>query len=193
MACCIERWLPHGHDQTPLMYKIMCLACLLKAELSDRAISSAVERLPYKQDVTGSIPVSPIPRISSFLGLIYVKRTILFSSMQRGPTLSITPKAAAELGRQAAFAGTPGIMHIDLLEDICGQGWLHIRIRPGHFSGVPIARSCGVTLFAPPEQVIRFKGLTLNYQGDLSGGGFLISSPSGNESCVCGAGFRQIT
>ena len=31
---------------------------------SPREISSAVERLPYKQDVTGSIPVSPTVRKS---------------------------------------------------------------------------------------------------------------------------------
>lgn len=30
------------------------------AKVANRAISSAVERLPYKQDATGSNPVSPI-------------------------------------------------------------------------------------------------------------------------------------
>ena len=35
--------------------------CRLQAELPGRAISSAVEHLPYKEIVTGSIPVSPIP------------------------------------------------------------------------------------------------------------------------------------
>lgn len=35
-------------------------ACRVQAESAGRAISSAVEHLPYKQIVTGSIPVSPI-------------------------------------------------------------------------------------------------------------------------------------
>ena len=110
--------------------------------------------------------------------------------MQKGSSLIITPTAAAELGRQASFAGTPGVMHLDLVEDTCGDGWLHIRLRPGGFIGVPVARIDGVTLFAPSEQVDLLKGLNLNYYGDLSGGGFLISSPEGSQGCTCGAGFR---
>ncbi len=81
-------------------------------------------------------------------------------------------------------------MHIDLVNDTCGEGWLHIRLRPGKFIGIPIARTDGVTLYAPEEQLPLFKGLILNYYGDLSGGGFLISSPEGSEGCSCGAGFR---
>ncbi len=110
--------------------------------------------------------------------------------MRKGSSLSITPAAAAELGRQAAFAGTPGVMHLDLLGDTCDQGWLHIRLRPGECAGVPIARTDGVTLFAPSEQLPLLRGLILNYYGNLSGGGFLISFPENSEPCSCGAGFR---
>ena len=102
----------------------------------------------------------------------------------------ITSTAAAELGRQAAFAGTPGKMHLDLVDDTCGEGWLHIRLRPGSADGVQIARTDGVTLFVPLEQLSLLKGLCLNYYGDLSGGGFLINFPEGYEGCACGAGFR---
>ncbi len=112
--------------------------------------------------------------------------------MQRSHILSITPTAAAELGRQAAFAGIPGMMHLDLIEDALGEGWLHIRLRPGSFTGVPIARTDGVTLYAPASQVSMLKGLSLNYYGDLSGGGFLISVPEGAQGCACGAGFRTL-
>ena len=35
-----------------------------------RAVSSAVERLPYKQDVTGSIPVPPIPQSLQLLSFV---------------------------------------------------------------------------------------------------------------------------
>ena len=110
--------------------------------------------------------------------------------MQKGLSLGITPTAAAELGRQAAFAGSPGAMHIDLLEDTCLEGWLHIRLQPGQNNGVPVARADGITLYAPVEQLGLLQGLKLNYYGDLSGGGFLISAPHGAEGCVCGAGFR---
>ena len=110
--------------------------------------------------------------------------------MQKGLSLSITPSAAAELGRQAAFAGSPGVMHLDLVEDTCLEGWLHIRLQPGLNNGVPVARADGITLFAPVEQLAFLKGLKLNYCGDLSGGGFLISPPDASECCACGSGFR---
>ncbi len=112
-------------------------------------------------------------------------------AIQMNRCLQITSTAAAELCRQSVFAGTPGIMHLDLVEDSPAQGWLHIRVRPGHFSGTPVGRADGVTLYAPEQQLSVLWGLTLNYYGDLSGGGFLISSPPGTERCGCGAGFRH--
>ena len=113
--------------------------------------------------------------------------------MQNGPGLKISATAVAELNRQAAFTGTPGIMHIDLLEDKCGEGWKFIRIRSGENDGVPIARADGITLYTSRDQILSFQGLTLNYFGDLSGGGFLISTPKGSEASPCGSGFRKLT
>ena len=110
--------------------------------------------------------------------------------MPQGRSLSITPKAAAELGRQASFARTPGLMHIDLVRDKHGGDWMHIRLRPGDLKGIPLARAEGVTLYAPPDQVETLSGLCLNYYGDLSGGSFLISTPGNAEGCSCGSGFR---
>ena len=111
-------------------------------------------------------------------------------SKQKVNSFSITPSAAAELVRQATFSGNPGVMLIELLEDSCGDGWLHIKLSPGTNQGIPIARADGVTLFAHAEQLPLLQGLRLNYFGDLSGGGFLISTPKGAESCSCGSGFR---
>ena len=110
--------------------------------------------------------------------------------MSTGCRLTITPIAAAELGRQAAFAGSAGMMHLDLVADSCGEGWLHIRLQPGQQNGVAIARADGITLYAPVGQLELLKGVRLNYYGDLSGGGFLIRPPENSECCACGAGFR---
>ena len=106
--------------------------------------------------------------------------------------LAISSSASAELVRQSAFAGTPGVMHIDLLEDTCSEGWLHIRVRAGENGGVPIARTDGITLYAPASQLDLLKGLNLNYYADLSGGGFTICAPEKSEACSCGTGFRVI-
>ena len=113
--------------------------------------------------------------------------------MKNGPGLLISATAAAELNRQAAFTGTPGIMHIDWLDDKCGEGWKFIRIRPGTNNGVPLARADGMTLYTPHDQIHLFQGLKLNYFGDLSGGGFLISTPQGAEPSPCGSGFRKLS
>ena len=42
--------------------------------------------------------------------------------MQNGSGLKISATAVAELNRQAAFTGTPGVMHIDLLDDKSERG-----------------------------------------------------------------------
>ena len=112
--------------------------------------------------------------------------------MRNGPGLTISSTAVAELTRQAAFTGTPGVMHIDLLDDNCGEGWKFIRVRSGQNNGVPIARADGITLYARRDQIPLFQGLKLNYFGDLSGGGFLISTPKGAEASPCGSGFRKL-
>ena len=106
--------------------------------------------------------------------------------------LTISKSATTELIRQSAFGGTPGEMHIDLLADNFNEGWLYIRLRCGKHSGVPIARTDGITLFAPSKQLDLLKDLKLDYFGDLSGGGFLISPPRGAQPSGCGTGFKVI-
>ena len=59
------------------------------------------------------------------------------------------------------------------------------RIREGVNNVVPIARTDGITLHAPAAQLDAIHGLNLNYFGDLSGCGFVISSPDGAEACTC--------
>ncbi len=109
--------------------------------------------------------------------------------MPRGNSLQLTAAAAAELCRQAAVAGTPGLMHLDLLENTCEQ-WA-IRLRPGHLSGLPVARGDGITLYCPGDQAPLLQGLRLDYKDDLSGGGFLVRSGPGVRSCACGAAFSR--
>ncbi len=104
--------------------------------------------------------------------------------------LSISQSAAAELLRQASFAGTPGEMFIDLISDFDKEGWLHITLKPGVCNGHPLARSGGVTLYADIRKFHLFKGLSLDYYCDLSGGGFLISAPQNAIRCSCGSGFK---
>lgn len=110
--------------------------------------------------------------------------------MPKGHSLRVTAAAAAELGRQASVAGTPGMIHLDLVESNC-QSWA-IRLRPGHLAGNPIARADGITVYAPADQLPLLTGLSLDYRGDLSGGGFLVRPGEGILNCACGAAFSRV-
>jgi len=106
--------------------------------------------------------------------------------------LSISQSAASELSRQASFGGSPGEMSIDLVEDKnCSEGWMHIKLRPG-CNGSPISRTEGVTLYADVKKFNLLKDLKLDYYVDLSGGGFLISTPKNAKRCSCGPGFKLL-
>ena len=107
-----------------------------------------------------------------------------------GANLQITAAAAAELGRQAAVAGTPGQMHLDLVSGSCETNV--IRIQPGAMGGIPIARGDGITLHAPATQAQDLGGLCLDYRSDLSGGGFLVTARTGVRSCACGSAFTRL-
>lgn len=107
-----------------------------------------------------------------------------------GATMHITATAAAELGRQAAVAGTPGLMHLDLSAGECEQNV--IRLQPGHLAGTPVARADGVTLHAPDAQRELLEGLTLDYRSDISGGGFLILGSDQVRCCACGSAFSRL-
>ena len=89
--------------------------------------------------------------------------------------LSISQTAASELSRQASFGGSPGEMSIALISD--EEGWMHIKLKPGTFNGSPISRTEGITLYADSKKFSLLKDLKLDYYSDLSGGGFLISTP----------------
>ena len=82
-----------------------------------------------------------------------------------------------------------GLMHLDLVEGSC-ERWA-IRLRPGHLAGTPVARADGITLYAPAAQLNLLQGLSLDYRGDLSGGGFLIRGGEGVTCCACGAAFSR--
>ena len=107
-----------------------------------------------------------------------------------GATLQITATAAAELGRQASVAGTPGVMHLDLTTGHCENNV--IRLQPGSLSGTPAARAEGVTLHVPDAQHALLEGLTLDYRSDISGGGFLILSSGAVRCCACGSAFSRV-
>ena len=100
--------------------------------------------------------------------------------------LRITPRAAAELCRQAARGGYPGSMAIELVAGSC-EAWA-LQLKAGS-KGEALARSDGITLYGPADQLHLLNGLQLDFQCSLSGGGFLLRGGERIRSCPCGAAF----
>ena len=117
----------------------------------------------------------------------------LFITMTEIVNLSISQTAASELSRQASFGGSPGEMFIDLIKDDIGsEEYIHIKLKPGICNGSPISRTEGITLYADTKKFSLLKDLKLDYYSDLSGGGFLISTPKNAKRCACGSGFKLL-
>lgn len=87
--------------------------------MKERAISSAVEHLPYKEIVTGSIPVSPISRdrwqaarVLQALAIAVVAWPLLRSMSTPFPLSEVLPLRAMRLytdGKRALLGKSMGI------------------------------------------------------------------------------------
>ena len=56
---------------------------------------------------------------------------------------------------------------------------MFLRVNVWQESGIPIARTDGLTVYASDSQKSLLDDLTLDYYQDLTGGGFLITAPKG--------------
>ena len=84
-------------------------------------------------------------------------------------------------------------MSIDLVKDKhCSEGWMHIKLRPRTCDGSPVLRTEGITFYADVKKFNLLKDLKLDYYGDLSCGGFLISTPKNAMRYSSGSGFKLL-
>ena len=104
--------------------------------------------------------------------------------------LIITNSASSELLRQSITRGSPGEVYVCLQPDKFEEGWMFLRVSACNKSGIPIARTDGLTIYAPESQKNLLDELTIDHYQDLTGGGFLISTPTGAEKSTCGSGFK---
>ncbi len=107
-------------------------------------------------------------------------------------SLIITKAASNELLRQSIYRGTPGKIFLYLQQDNLDVGWMFLRVNVWQESGIPVARTDGLTVYAPDSQKSLLDDLTLDHYQDLTGGGFLISTPKGATKSSCGSGFKFI-
>ena len=107
-------------------------------------------------------------------------------------SLIITKSASNELLRQSIYRGTPGKIFLYLQPDNLDVGWMFLRVNVWKESGIPVARTDGLTVYAPESQKSLLDELTLDHYQDLTGGGFLISAPKGATKSSCGSDFKFI-
>lgn len=115
--------------------------------------------------------------------------------MTSAPILRITPRAAAELARLAICWDSAGRVTLELVSGAC-ETWA-LALGPERPDGVPMARADGITLLGLPSQEALLRGLVLDFQQDLDGGGFLVRGGDvrGGDrvrSCACGAAFSRL-
>ena len=116
----------------------------------------------------------------------------LLSKFRKLSSLIITKAASNELLRQSIYRGTPGKIFLYLQQDNLDVGWMFLRVNVWQESGIPVARTDGLTVYAPDSQKSLLDDLTLDHYQDLTGGGFLISAPKGATKSSCGSGFKFI-
>ena len=107
-------------------------------------------------------------------------------------SLIITNAASSELLRQSIYRGTPGKIFLYLQKDNLDVEWMFLKVNIWQESGIPIARTDGLTVYAPDYQKSLLDDLTLDHYQDLTGGGFLVSAPKGAIKSSCGSGFKFI-
>ena len=121
-----------------------------------------------------------------------MSRLTWLSKFRKLSSLIITKAASNELLRQSIYRGTPGKIFLYLQHDNLDVGWMFLRVNVWEESGIPVARTDGLTIYAPDSQKSLLDELTLDHYQDLSGGGFLISTPKGATKSSCGSGFKFI-
>ena len=121
-----------------------------------------------------------------------MSKLIWLSKFRKLSSLIITKAASNELLRQSIYRGTPGKIFLYLQQDNLDIGWMFLRVNVWQESGIPVARTDGLTVYAPDSQKSLLDDLTLDHYQDLTGGGFLISAPKGATKSSCGSGFKFI-
>ena len=66
--------------------------------------------------------------------------------------LIVTNSATSELLRQSISRGSPGEVYVHLQPDKFEEGWMFLRVSARNTNGIPIARTDGLTVYAPESQ-----------------------------------------
>jgi iron-sulfur cluster assembly protein len=105
------------------------------------------------------------------------------------PIVNLTEGASREVARLLEAEGQPGL-------------GLRLSVRGGGCSGLSyeveftrqepgdaVAEFDGFQVFVDPKSLLYLKGVQLDYQGGISGKGFVFRNPNAQNTCGCGESF----
>jgi iron-sulfur cluster assembly protein len=105
--------------------------------------------------------------------------------------ISLTPKAAVELGR--LLAGRAGSANSGLRLAVrrggCA-GWQYEMKVADPEPGDVIVESGGARLIVAADSTDRLHGCEIDYSDDLTDAGFKVNNPNAARSCGCGTSFE---
>ena len=103
--------------------------------------------------------------------------------------VNITKAANEELKRllEKESSGTDGV-RLSLLAGGCSGLSYHLEF--DKIKEKDLVDECGeIKVIVDPKSALYITGLTLDYQGGLTGKGFVFSNPNAQKSCGCGTSF----
>jgi len=106
-----------------------------------------------------------------------------------GEFIQITPNAAEEVKKLIAAEGKPEIgLRLGVKGGGCSGLSYNLEFSPRE-EGDTVIDSDGFNVFMDPKSLIYLKGMQLDFQGGLSGKGFVFQNPNAASTCGCGESF----
>ena len=103
--------------------------------------------------------------------------------------VNISDSAKEELKKLIAKeTDNPDGVRLSLLAGGCSGLSYHLqfdKLQPNDF----IDDNDGIKILVDPKSALYINGITLDYQGGLTGRGFVFSNPNAKKSCGCGTSF----
>jgi iron-sulfur cluster assembly accessory protein len=106
------------------------------------------------------------------------------------PQFSVSPRAAAQIGKIVADTGSPAALRVAVLAGGCSgfQYKFDLETQPAAADDLVIERE-GATVVVDPASLDLLAGAELDYVDKLMGSYFAVTNPNATSACGCGTSF----
>ena len=106
------------------------------------------------------------------------------------PVISLTPNAVEEVKSLLALPENAGKHMRYYVEQGGCSGMQYGMVFDEKREGDLVSEQAGVNVLADPISVSYLRGMVVDFNDSLSGGGFKIFNPNAKQSCGCGKSFE---